>query len=148
MSILLMLSSLQGLQSPEEMYGSYDKDGKYRKMREKMEQISERLEKDEEAREEKKTWALGFALVIGLFPLVFIGAQVIREKTWETNLSGTIQSLGIALGGGILLFVFNYGFFYLKLLHNNLFQYVFSLAVFLGIIIGAVLLLRKQKSKN
>ena len=40
------------------------------------------------------------------------------------------------------------GFFYLKLLHNNLFQYVFSLAVFLGIIIGAVLLLRKQKSKN
>jgi len=56
--------------------------------------------------------------------------------------------LGIALGGGILLFVFNYGFFYLKLLHNNLFQYVFSLAVFLGIIIGAVLLLRKQISKN
>lgn len=148
MSILLMLSSLQVLQSPEEMYGSYDKDGKYRKMREKMEQISERLEKDEEAREEKKTWALGFALVIGLFPLVFIGAQVVRGKTWETNLTGTIQSLGIALGGGILLFVFNYGFFYLKVLHNNLFQYVFSLAVFLGIIIGAVLLLRKQKRKN
>ena len=117
-------------------------------MREKMEQISERLEKDEEAREEKKTWVLGFALVIGLFPLVFIGAQVVRGKTWETNLSGTIQSLGTALGGGILLFVFNYGFFYLKLLHNNLFQYVFSLAVFFGIIIGAVLLLRKQKRKN
>ena len=148
MSILLMLSSLQGLQSPEEMYGSYDKDGKYRKMREKMEQISERLEKEEEAREENKNWILGFSLTIGLFPLVFIGVQVIREKTWETNLSGTIQSLGTALGGGILLFVFNYGFFYLKLLHNNLFQYVFSLAVFFGIIIGAVLLLRKQKSKN
>ena len=148
MSILLMLSSLQVLQSPEEMYGSYDKDGKYRKMREKMEQISERLEKEEEAREENKNWILGFSLTIGLFPLVFIGAQVIREKTWETNLSGTIQSLGITLGGGFLLFVFNYGFFYLKLLHNNLFQYVFSLAVFFGIIIGAVLLLRKQKRKN
>ena len=148
MSILLMLSSLQGVQSPEEMYGSYDKEGKYRKMREKMEQISERLEKEEEAREENKNWILGFSLVIGLFPLVFIGAQVVRGKTWETNLSGTIQSLGIALGGGFLLFVFNYGFFYLKLLHNNLFQYVFSLAVFLGIIIGAVLLLRKQKRKN
>ena len=148
MSILLMLSSLQVLQSPEEMYGSYDKDGKYRKMREKMEQISERLEKEEEAREENKNWILGFSLTIGLFPLVFIGVQVIREKTWETNLSGTIQSLGIALGGGFLLFVFNYGFFYLKLLHNNLFQYVFSLAVFFGIIIGAVLLLRKQKRKN
>lgn len=148
MSILLMLSSLQGVQSPEEMYGSYDKEGKYRKMREKMEQISERLEKEEEAREENKNWILGFSLVIGLFPLVFIGAQVVRGKTWETNLSGTIQSLGIALGGGFLLFVFNYGFFYLKLLHNNLFQYVFSLAVFFGIIIGAVLLLRKQKRKN
>ena len=99
MSILLMLSSLQVLQSPEEMYGSYDKDGKYRKMREKMEQISERLEKEEEAREENKNWILGFSLTIGLFPFVFIGAQVIRGKTWETNLSGTIQSLGTALGG-------------------------------------------------
>jgi len=51
--ILLFLTSLQvSASSPEEMYGMYDKDGKYREMAEQVEQIRLR---SEEAQKEKQT---------------------------------------------------------------------------------------------
>ena len=56
-SILLALMSLQAFAIPasdslsvEEMYGAFDKDGKYRAMEEQVEQI---IQKSEEAKQEK-----------------------------------------------------------------------------------------------
>lgn len=129
------------------MYGMYDKDGKYRAMKEQVEQVNQRLEAAEKEESNKKMLILGVSLIIGLIPIGYIGTQVIREQTWKTNTSGTVLALSVAFIGGLALFAFNYGFLYLKVLHYEIFKYVFSLVIVIALIVGASVLLRKKKNK-
>ena len=144
-SILLFLTSLQvSASSPEEMYGMYDKDGKYREMTEQVEQI--RL-KTEEAKKEKQTKnmiILVVSLIAGLIPVCVIGGKVIRNQTWKTNPTGTAQGMAIALAGGFALFAFNYGWLYLKYLHEDIFKPLFSIA-FIILLIGIGIYLARNK---
>lgn len=145
LTILLFLSSLQVAQSPEDMYGMYDKDGKYREMREKMEQV---VQKSEEAKKEEdatKTRILVVSLLIGLIPVAVVGGNVVRKHSWETNPRGTAEALVIALAGGIVLFAFNYGWFYLKILHEEVFKLVFSLAVIILLVGIGIYVTGKKK---
>lgn len=143
-TILLLLTSLQVFSSPEEMYGMYDKDGKYREMTEKMEQIIVQHEQAEKERQEKMRLILGISVLMGLVPFAYIGYRIIKEKQWQTNMKGTMRALGIALLGGTVLFVFNYGLFYLKIIHANAFYHFGPIVVGLIIIVGTIIMINKR----
>ena len=144
-TILLFLTSLQAFSSPEDMYGIYDKDGKYREMSEKMEQIIVQHEQAEKERQEKNMRILVVSLIIGLIPVCVVGGNVIRKQTWKTNSHGTIHALSIALAGGVALFAFNYGWFYLKYMQEEIFKWVLSIA-FIMLLIGiGIYVTRKNK---
>ena len=70
-SLILTLFALQVLATPtpEEMYGDYDKDGKYRAMQEQVDQINQNIEKAEKEKSDKQTMALWASILIGLIPL-------------------------------------------------------------------------------
>ena len=143
--ILLFLTSLQvSASSPEEMYGMYDKDGKYREMTEQVEQIRLRSEEAQKEKQTKNTIILVVSLIAGLIPVCVIGGKVIRNQTWKTNPTGTAQGLAIALAGGFALFAFNYGWFYLKYLHKDIFKPLFSIA-FIILLIGIGIYLARNK---
>ncbi|MBE6322776.1 MAG: hypothetical protein E7073_07140 [Bacteroidales bacterium] len=141
--ILLFLTSLQMFSSPEDMYGMYDKDGKHREMTEKMEQIVVQHEQAEKERQEKMSFILGISVLMGLVPFAYIGYRAVRERQWQTNQKGTMQALGIALLGGVVLFVFNYGLLYLKIIHTNAF-YRFGPVVGLIIIVGTIIMINRK----
>ena len=143
--ILLFLTSLQvSASSPEEMYGMYDKDGKYREMTEQVEQIRLRSEEAQKEKQTKNMIILVVSLIAGLIPVCVIGGKVIRNQTWKTNPTGTAQGIAIALAGGFALFAFNYGWFYLKYLHKDIFKPLFSI-VFIILLIGIGIYLARNK---
>ena len=143
--ILLFLTSLQvSASSPEEMYGMYDKDGKYREMTEQVEQIRLRSEEAQKEKQTKNMIILVVSLIAGLIPVCVIGGKVIRNQTWKTNPTGTAQGIAIALAGGFALFAFNYGWFYLKYLHKDIFKPLFSIA-FIILLIGIGIYLARNK---
>ena len=143
--ILLFLTSLQvSASSPEEMYGMYDKDGKYREMTEQVEQIRLRSEEAKKEKQTKNMIILIVSLIAGLIPVCVIGGKVIRNQTWKTNPTGTAQGIAIALAGGFALFAFNYGWFYLKYLHKDIFKPLFSIA-FIILLIGIGIYLARNK---
>ncbi len=143
--ILLFLTSLQvSASSPEEMYGMYDKDGKYREMTEKVERIVLQQEQAEKEKQEKMTFILGISVLMGLVPFAYIGYRSIKEKSWEANPAGTIEALGIALLGGMVLFAFNFGLLYLKLFHTNPYYHLGPVVVGLIIIAGTIILINKK----
>ena len=144
-SILFFLTSLQvSASSPEEMYGMYDKDGKYREMTEQVEQIRFRSEEAQKEKQTKNMIILVVSLIAGLIPVCVIGGKVIRNQTWKTNPTGTAQGIAIALAGGFALFAFNYGWFYLKYLHEDIFKPLFSIA-FIILLIGIGIYLARNK---
>lgn len=143
--MLLLLSSLQVAQSPEEMYGMYDKDGKYREMREKVEQMRQRSEEAEKEEHDNKMRILVVSLLIGLIPVVVVGGNVVRKQAWKTNPKGARESLAIAIAGGVVLFAFNYGWLYLKILHEEIFKFVLYIALILLLIGIGIYLVRKKK---
>ena len=67
--------------TPEEMYGMYDKDGKYREMTEQVEQIRLRTEEAKKEKNTKKMIILVVSLVVGLIPVCVIGGKAIHNKT-------------------------------------------------------------------
>ena len=121
-------------QSPEEMYGMYDKDGKHREMTEKVEQIIQRSEEVKKEEQGKKVRILVSSLIIGLVPVVVVGKKAVRNQSWKTNPKGATEAMVIALAGGITLFALNYGWFYLKILHEEVFKLIFSLVAVLLLI--------------
>lgn len=144
--IFIFLSSLQvSASTPEEMYGMYDKEGKYREMTEQVEQIRLRTEEAEKEKHTKKMIILVVSLVVGLIPVCVIGGKAIRNKTWKTNSAGTIQGLAIALAGGVVLFAFNYGWLYLKYLHKDIFKPLFSIAFIILLIGIGIYVMRNKK---
>lgn len=144
-TILLFLTSLQAFSSPEDMYGIYDKDGKYREMTEKVEQIIHKSEEQKKERQTKNISIMIVSLVIALTPLCVVGGDAIRKQTWKTNSRGTIQALGTALAGGIALFAFNYGWFYLKYMQEEVFKWVLSIAFIILLIGIGIYLARNSK---
>ena len=143
---VLSLLALQVVASPtpEEMYGMYDKDGKYREMTEQVEQIRLRTEEAKKEKNTKKMIILVVSLVVGLIPICVIGGEAIHNKTWKTNSAGTVQGLAIALAGGVILFAFNYGWLYLKYLHKDIFKPLFSI-VFIILLIGIGIYVMRNK---
>lgn len=148
-AILFALMSLQLLatQNPEDMYGEYDKDGKYRAMQEQVDKMNQQIAKAEEEKSEKQTMALWFALAAGLIPLLYLGKMIVQKKTWQDNPSGTVQALAIGLVGGIALFALNYGVFWLKIEYGSKFNSALAVALVLLLITGAIYILKK-KEKN
>ena len=144
-AIVFALMSLLAFASPEDMYGQYDKDGKYRAMQEQMDKINQQAEAAEKERAEKQTMALWAALLTGLIPLGYIGSQVIREQTWKSNPRGTAQALAVGLAGGAVLFGLNYGVFLLKIEYGSKFNTAVAMGLVLFMIIGSIYVLKKTK---
>ena len=145
LTMLLFLSSLQVAGSPEDMYGMYDKDGKHRKMTEQVERMRQRSEEAENDEHDKKMRILVVSLLIGLIPVAVVGRNVVRKQAWKENPKGTTGALAIALAGGAALFAFNYGWFYLKYQHEEIFKLLFSLAVILLLIGIGIYVVRHKK---
>ena len=143
-AIFIFLSSFQVASSPRGMYGIYDKDGKHRELTEKVERIVLQQEQAEKERQEKMTFTLGISVLMGLVPFAYIGYRSIKEKSWEANPAGTIEALGIALLGGMVLFAFNFGLLYLKLFHTNPYYHLGPAVVGLIIIAGTIILINKK----
>ena len=108
-----------------------------------MEQISQQSEAAEQERNEKKTFILVISLLLGIIPISVVGKKIYRDRSWETNPQGMWRALGIALAGGAVLFALNYGVFYLKLIHNEVFQIAFPAAIALAVIVGVIIYWRK-----
>ena len=145
-AILLTVFSLHVFASPtpEEMYGSYDKDGKYRAMQEQMDEITRKTADAEKEKSEKKTMAMWAAILIGLIPLGHIGIQVIKEKTWETNRKGTMQALAIGLAGVAVLFGLNFGVFLLKIEYGQQFNTALVCVIVLALVVFSIYAIKKK----
>lgn len=144
-TLFFFLASLQVVASPEDMYGMYDKDGKHREMTEKVEQIIHKSEEQKKERQTKNISIMIVSLVIALTPLCVVGGDAIRKQTWKTNSRGTIQALATALAGGVALFAFNYGWFYLKYMQEEIFKWVLSIAFIILLIGIGIYLARNSK---
>ncbi|MBO4740089.1 MAG: hypothetical protein J5605_00425 [Bacteroidales bacterium] len=142
LTLLFPLLSLL-VSSPEDMYSVYDKDGQYQAMTEQMEQITQQSEAAEQERSEKKTFVLVISLLLGIIPIAVVGKKIYRERSWESNPAGMWRAIAIAVAGGAVLFAINYGVFYLKLIHNEVFQIVFPAAIALAVIVGAFVYWRR-----
>lgn len=143
-AILLVLMSLQVFASPEDMYGEYDKDGKYRDMQEQVDQMIQKQEEAEQEKSSKQSIALCFSILVGLIPLGYISRQVISGRTWESNPGGTLRALFVGLAGSALLFALNYGVLWLKIEYGSQFNTVFVVAILLFLIGGSIYVLRKR----
>ena len=142
-TVVLTLLALQAFATPtpEEMYGSYDKDGKYRAMQEQVDQINQQSAKNQK----EKSTVMWIAIIIGLIPLGYIGKQIIQEKTWKSNPKRTFQAIAMGLAGGALLFALDYGIFMLKIEYGTRFNTVLVVAFVLFLIIGSIYVLKKKK---
>lgn len=151
-AIFIALMTLQVLASPplspEEMYGSYDKDGKYRAMQEQLDQMNQQIAKAEKEKSEKQTIALWAAIAISLIPLGVIAKQIIGKRTWEDNPRGTLQSLAIGLAGAAVLFGLNYGVLLLKIEYGSSFNTAFAVVIVLFLIGVAIYAVRKKDVKK
>jgi len=54
------------------------------------------------------------------------------------------KAIAIAILGGLLLFAFNYGFFYLKLIHNETFRILLPAVIGIAVIVVFVVGMRKN----
>ena len=142
--LALLAFQMTAAPTPEEMYGSLDKDGKYRQMQEQVDHIIQKNEQLEEEKADKQQIALWVALAIALLPLCAIGKQVLSKRTWIENPGGTRQALVIGLAGSALLFGLNYGVFLLKIEYGSRFNTVFVAAFVLLLTIGAIYVVRKK----
>ena len=146
-SLILTLFALQVLATPtpEEMYGAYDKEGKYRDMQEQVDKINQQTVEAEKEKSDKQMMAMWAAILIGLIPLGVIGKQIIRKQTWKNNRVGTAQALAIGIVGSIALFAFNYGIFWLKIEYGSKFNTAVVVALVLFLVIGSIYVLKKKK---
>ena len=114
-------------------------------MTEKFEQVRQRAAEAENEERAKQTRILVVSLIIGLIPVVVVGGNVVSKQSWETNPRGATGALAIAVAGGAALFAFNYGWFYLKYLHEGVFKFIFSIAVILLLIGIGIYVSRKKE---
>ena len=143
---ILALFALQVLASPtpEEMYGSLDKDGKYRQMQEQVDQMIQKSEEAARDKAAKQQVALWVALAIGFIPLCVIGKQVLSKRAWDENPSATRQALAIGLAGAAVLFGLNYGIFLLKIEYGSRFNAALAVTLVLLLTISAIYVVRKK----
>ena len=125
-------------QTPEELYDLYSTP-ETRAILEKANQIEQESQAAEAAARTKETLALSLAIVIGLIPLGYIGRNIIKDKTWKTNPTGTIGAIGAGIAGGLVLFGLNYGVFPLKIRMGDGFNTALAFLI--------VLVLRKNPPK-
>ena len=71
--------------TPEEMYGMYDKDGKYREMRAKVEQMKHKADEARAEENGRKMRILLVSLFIGFVPVVAVGGQVLQASRHEAQ---------------------------------------------------------------
>ena len=143
LTFLFILATMQSGQSPEDMYSVYDKDGQYQAMQEQMDEVTQKSEAAEKERNDKTALILCISIITGLVPIVAIGKKILAERSWETNPQGMWRALGIAVAGGAVLFALNYGVFYLKLIHNEVFMIVFPASIALAVIVGVIIYWRR-----
>ncbi|MBO4813573.1 MAG: hypothetical protein J5523_01295 [Muribaculaceae bacterium] len=148
-TVVLTLLALQvfAAPTPEEMYGSYDKDGKYRAVQEQVDQINQQSADAQKEKSDKQSTVMWIAIIIGLIPLVYIGKQIIQEKTWKSNPKRTVQAIAMGLAGGALLFAIDYGIFMLKIEYGTRFNTLLVVAFVLFLIIGSIYVLKKKNKQ-
>lgn len=145
MVVLAMFAvQLFAWETPEQMYGTYDKDGKYRQMREQLDQVVQQSEQAEKEKAAKRQIALWAAIAIGLLPLGAIGRQVLSKRTWKDNPAGTRLALAIGLAGTVLLTALNYGIFLLKIEYGGSFNTALAAVLVLLLTTGAIYAVRKK----
>ncbi len=142
--IILFASIALQSTSPEEMYGAYDRDGKYQAMREQMDQVIQLQTEAEQQRNTQKALILGISIVIGLIPMVVVGRKIAKERSWENDPQGIRKALAIALAGGAALFALNYAVLYFKVTHNEVFMIVFPALLAIAAIAIFVIGMRKK----
>ena len=144
LTFLFVLATLQPGQSPEEMYAQYDKNGQYQAMQEQMDEITQKSEAAEKEKSDKTTFVVVISLVLGLIPIAVVGKKIYKDRIWETNPAGMWKAIAIAILGGIVLFAFNYGFFYLKLIHNETFRILLPAVIGIAVIVVFIVGMRKN----
>ena len=77
LTFLFILATMQSGQSPEEMYGQYDKNGQYQAMQEQMDEVTQKSEAAEKERSDKTTFVIVISLVLGLIPIAVIVVFVV-----------------------------------------------------------------------
>ena len=92
----------------------------------------------------KKTLVLAVSILIGLIPVAVVGRNIVRKQAWKTNPKGAKEALVIAFAGGAALFAFNYGWFYLRILHEEIFKFVLFVG-FLLLLIGIGVYVARKK---
>ena len=145
---LLAIGDSQTVNSPEDLYEIYDKDGKYRAAEEKFDEIIQRGREAENDRNAKMMLVLGVSTLVGLVPVVVIGSRIIKERSWETNPSGMWKAVGIALACGVALFALNFGIIYHKIIYDREFNKLFPVIIGFIIIVGTIYLLIRTKKKK
>lgn len=128
----------------ESMYGALDKDGKYRAMQEQLDQMLQKTEQYQEEESQKRSVALWISILIGLIPLIGIGIQIIRGRTWRTNPTGTVKALVVGLAGACALFGINYFVLIMKIIYGSRFSIIFVVATMIFLIIAAIYILIKK----
>ena len=131
-------------QTPEELYEAYSTP-ETRAILEQFDEVERRCQEAEEAEKTRKTLALAAALLIAAVPLVKIGWDIIRQKTWQTSPGRTVQALAVGLAGGAVLFAFNYGIFLLKIRMGDAFNTALAFLLVAAMLIGALYLMRGKK---
>ena len=113
-------------------------------MTEQVEQVRQRTAEAEKEEHNKKTLVLAVSLLIGLIPVAVVGRNIVRKQAWKTNPKGTKEALVIAFAGGAALFAFNYGWFYLRIMHEEIFKFVLFVG-FLLLLIGIGVYVARKK---
>ena len=144
LTLFFVLATIQPGQSPEEMYSSFDRDGKYQAMQEQMDKVTQKSEAAEKEKSDKTTFVVVISLVLGLIPIAVVGKKIYKDRSWESNPSGMWKALAIAILGGLALFAFNYGIFYLRLIHNETFRILLPAAIGIAVIVVFIVGMRKN----
>lgn len=143
---LLLTIAIFGLpaaaQNPEEMYGEYITP-ETQAILERFDEAQRRSQEAEAKSKSRRTMALTGAILIGLIPLGYIGRDIIRNKTWRGNPTGTAKALGAGLAGSVVLFCLNYGIFLLKIRMGDAFNTALALLITLALITGCIYMLKR-----
>ena len=109
-----------------------------------MDEITQKSEAAEKEKSDKTTFVVVISLVLGLIPIAVVGKKIYKDRIWETNPAGMWKAIAIAILGGIVLFAFNYGFFYLKLIHNETFRILLPAVIGIAVIVVFIVGMRKN----
>lgn len=141
--MIMLVGASAAAQSPEELYGEYITP-EAQALLGRFEEAERQSQEAEAAAKSRRTLALSVAILIGLIPLVHIGRDIIRKKSWRDNPGGTVRALLTGIAGGVVLFGLNYGIFILKVRMGDAFNTTLAFLIVGALIAGSLYILNKN----